>query len=314
MPISISDAIEEYLCSKQNSITHKTYRFYSDFLDKFRLWCANQKPPINMVEEVKASHFQAFVASGETNNTYSRHHRAQVVKGFLNWCSQDDDFGVRSKMVSRLEMPLIVQSEIQILNDDEIKKLFQAAERMRQPKRNVAILSTLLDTGVRASELCVDVSRPEEETGLKFENVILGRGTESFIRVMGKGRKARTISLGQQSSLALRQYFNRERGHTPCIYAFLSIWGEDEPLTVRGLQRLLDEIGGRAGVEHVHPHRFRHTFAVNQLLSGTSDLVLMRLMGHSTLESTKIYVRAMTQIQAMKASVSVVDQMKRRRK
>ena len=180
---------------------------------------------------------------------------------------------------------------------------------MRTPHRNRAIVHMLLETGVRAAELCYDATRPEEETGLRMSNLILGR-TDSFIWVMGKGRKPRTIGLGQETSLATRRYLNRERGQSQSPYVFLS--RGDEPLSVRMLQQCLHALGDLAGVPDVHPHRFRHTFAVNQLLSGVSDLVLMQLLGHTTLESTRIYTRAMTQLQARNAAGSIIDCMQHR--
>jgi len=78
------------------------------------------------------------------------------------------------------------------------------------------------------------------------------------------------------------------------------------------LEQLILDLGDLAGVPDCHPHRFRHTFAVSQLLNGTSDLVLMQVLGHTSLEATKIYTRAMTQIQARQAAPSVVDRMQHR--
>jgi site-specific recombinase XerD len=151
----------------------------------------------------------------------------------------------------------------------------------------------------------------EEETGLRMDNVIIGRGDESYICVMGKGRKSRTVGLGNDTRLALMRYMHRERGHSTCPYFFLA--QRDEPWSVRMLQQFLGKLGEISGVEHVHAHKFRHTFAVRQLLSGTSDLVLMRLLGHTTLDSTKIYIRAMTDIQARKAAPSIMDMLRKNR-
>jgi integrase/recombinase XerD len=205
-------------------------------------------------------------------------------------------------------MPKLEQSDNVIFTDPEIIRLFRACDRMQQPHRNRAIVHMLLDTGVRVAERVYDGSRPEEPTGLRMESLVLGRG-DSYITVIGKGRKSRTIGLGQETTLAVRRYLNRERGRSDCPYVFLSRAGG--PLSIRMLQQFLDELGEFARVDNVHPHRFRYTFAVNQLLAGTSDLVLMKLLGHTTLESTKIYVRGMTQLQARKAAPSVVDRIKK---
>ncbi len=309
----ISDAIEEYLGAKQNAITHSTWVWYDTFLTYFYEWASQHR--LTRLEELSASHVQQFVSDCPTTNTHTRHARAQIVKGFLNWCARDEDMGVRRRMVERIEMPKLVQSDISLLTEIEVGKLLRACEKTTQPHRNRALVLLLLDTGIRAAECCVDNDRPMEETGLRMDNLILGRGSESFIRVMGKGLKPRTIGLGQETTMAVRRYINRGRTYSCRDGTYVFLTKDGDPLSVRMLQQMLDELGESAGIERqVHPHLFRHTFAVNQLLAGTSDLVLMRLMGHSTLESTKIYVRAMNELQARKTAISVVDQMRKNRK
>jgi site-specific recombinase XerD len=305
----ITDAIEEYLAAKKNAVTHDTYAWYAILLDQFQVW-SNSHSLVHL-NEIKPTHISQYVADTPSKNTHTRHGRAQVVKSFLQWCAEDDEMGVKDRTVKRIEMPKIEQSEIILFTDSEMRALFKACNQMRNPHRNNAIVHTLLDTGVRASELCYDATRPEEETGLLSTNLFLGRD-DSYIRVMGKGRKPRSIGLGTNSSSALRRYLNRERGHSPSPYVFLS--RGDEPLSVRMLQQFLHQLGTLAHVDDCHPHRFRHTFAVSQLMHGTSDLVLMQLMGHTTLESTKIYTRAMTSLQARQASSSPVDHLNARRK
>lgn len=308
----IHDGIEEYLASKQNSITHSTWIWYDTFLGYFLDWAEQHR--LTQLDQITTAHVQQFVADCPTNNTHTRHARAQVVKGFLSWCANDEDMGVRRKVVERIELPKLVQSEVELFTEIELAKLLRACEKTTQPLRNKALLLILLDTGIRAAECCVDNDRPMEETGLRMENLILGRGTDSFIRVMGKGQKTRTVGLGYETTIAVRRYINRERVYSWQDGTYVFLTKDGDPLSVRMLQQMLDELGDMAGVVGVHPHRFRHTFAVNQLLAGTSDLVLMRLMGHTTLASTQIYVRAMTQLQARNAAISVVDKMKNKRR
>ncbi len=305
----IRDAIEEYLGAKQNSIAGTTYVWYARFLSLFVDWCEASSPRLMLLEQLTPAHVQQFVSACPTDNSHTRHARAQIVKGFLSWCALDDELGVRRKVVERIEMPRLVQSDVEIFTPADIRRLLAACASTNQPHRNRALIHVLLDTGIRAAEACYDSDRPGDDTGLRLHNVFLGRDS-SYIWVMGKGNKSRTIGLGVESTQAMRRYINRERvgNKTGSDFCFLSRDGD--PLSVRMLQQFLGELGDVTGVTNVHPHRFRHTFAVSQLLAGTSDLVLMRLMGHTTLDATKIYTRGMSQVQARQSAISVVDNMK----
>lgn len=307
--MNIGDAIDEYLGSKQNSLTHKSYTWYTQRLTAFDRFCRDKR--LTDLTQITAPHVQQFVQTVPSTNTYTRHGYVQVVKGFLNWCSQDDELGVRERTVRRIELPKVELSEVEIFTGGEILKLFRTCERMPYPHRSKALTHMLLDTGLRASEICYDGSRPQEQTGLRIEHLVLGNADDSYCWVMGKGRKSRTVGIGNETRMALKRYLHRERGRSDCEYVFLS--RRDEPLSVRMLEQFIKNLGEMSGVENCYPHRFRHTFAVNQLMNGTSDLVLMRLMGHTSLEATKVYTRAMTQLQARKSQVSVVDKIKRGR-
>lgn len=311
--MKIVAAIQEYLASKENSWTHDTYRWCSWMLEKrFLPWCTSQK--LDELSQLTAVQVQAFVSAEPALSANTKHHRAQVVKGFLRWCSVDDDFGVRGKMVQRIEMPKVEQGEVDIYSEQDIRKLLSACERTRYPLRNRAIVLLLLDTGVRASELCPDSDRPEERTGLLFEHVFLGkRDADSYILVMGKSRKSRTVKLGRETRLATMKYINHERPRD-IEHEYLFVAKGRGPLTSRGLEALIQQLGEAAGVKHAHPHRFRHTFAIQQLMAGTSALVLMQLLGHTSLEATKIYTRALSEVQARQASVSVVDEMGKKKR
>src|SRR5258708_31591099 len=127
-------------------------------------------------------------------------------------------------------MPKIDQKVIEVFTVEQLKALFLVCEREYTPvlsARDKAILSVLLDTGIRASELC----------GLTLDCVHL-TVEEGYLKVMGKGRKEREVGLGDKARAALHKYMVRLRpktsGHNE---VFLSRF--NAPLTVNGLDQAL---------------------------------------------------------------------------
>lgn len=74
------------------------------------------------------------------------------------------------------------------------------------------------------------------------------------------------------------------------------------------MQRLIERIGDRADVRNAHPHRFRHTFAINFLRNGGSVLELKALLGHEKMETVLIYARlAEVDLEAAQRRSNVAD-------
>jgi integrase/recombinase XerD len=141
--------------------------------------------------------------------------------------------------------------------------------------RDRAIIFLLIDTGVRASELC----------DLRLRDVDV---RNARITVTGKGRKQRTLPLGPTCLKAVTRYIAAERSEaTVNEPAFIGLGGI--PLTRDALLKLVKRLGDRAGVEGVHPHRFRHTFAIQYLRNGGNTRALQEALGHETLEMIRTY-------------------------
>lgn len=143
--------------------------------------------------------------------------------------------------------------------------------------RDRAIILLLLDTGIRASELC----------GLQLRHVDL---KNRAITVLGKGNKERRLPFGPSCGKILFRYIAQDRKDA-AVNEPLFVVGDDRPLDRGWLLKLLQRLGERAGVHDCHPHRFRHTFAIEYLRNGGNTRALQEALGHETLEMIRTYTR-----------------------
>lgn len=306
--MKLKDAIEDYLTTKSPELTNKTNRWYRGKLNNFCVWCQSQGA--TAVEQITPVLISKFTATMEGKSQHTKHGYVQVVKSLLNWCVENEEGNVSTRTINKIKLPRLEKSQVSMFTQEELRRLFLACDHSPFPKRNRALLSMLLDTGVRAAELVYDSSRPEERTGLLIEDVYL-TVMHPYISVMGKGRKPRELPLGQQSKATLRLYIRNYRDNLENPYVFLSRTGE--ALTVRGLESTLEELGKTAQVSEIYPHKFRHTFACLFLLNGGNINDLKTLMGHEDIRTTMIYLRAIEGMGVRDRAHSVLDQMSLKR-
>lgn len=165
--------------------------------------------------------------------------------------------------------------------------------------RDLAIILVLLDTGIRASEL-VD---------LRVCDVDM---TNRRLRVFGKRSKERSVAFGKGTGKALWRYLVTRSDKRDDDPVFVSYGEEDEPMTRQALLLLARHLGDRAGiVPSANVHRFRHTFAVNFLRNGGNIYALQEMLGHTSLDMVRHYLRiAQADVEEAHRRASPVDNWK----
>ncbi len=163
----------------------------------------------------------------------------------------------------------------------EVRKKFV----MRRPSanRDQAIILMLLDTGVRATELC---SLMVGDVDLKTGKVTIRHGVGGG----AKGGKGRSVYLGKVARKAVWRYLaGREDGDDPDAPLFIS--QADRPFNKDSLRVLINRLGSRAEVQKTYPHKFRHTFAITYLRAGGDVFTLQSQLGHGSLDMVRHYAQ-----------------------
>lgn len=162
---------------------------------------------------------------------------------------------------------------------DKIRKPFSTIEidALRFACRTLkerAMIEVLLATGMRVSEL----------TGLEISDINFG---ELSIHIRnGKGAKERTVYMTDLARQHLQAYLMSRKAIDNAV--FLNV--KSEPIHPGGVRHDLHEIAKRAGVDNVHPHRFRRTFATGLANRGMDIQEIRKLLGHTNINTTLEYV------------------------
>jgi integrase/recombinase XerD len=218
-----------------------------------------------------------------------------TLSSFSSWASTE--FGLPNPM-KEIPPPKFKKAEVTPYTQDEVERMLKACTYskevrphdrhrfvMRLPlaNRDQALILVLVDTGLRALELCrLKVGDVDTRTG----RIEVKHGREGG----AKGGKGRTVYLGKTARRALWRYLaEREDGEDPAVLLFLS--KEGRVLNPDVLRQVIQRIGERAGVMHAYTHKFRHTFAITYLRSGGDVFTLQALLGHSGLDMVRHYAQ-----------------------
>lgn len=203
---------------------------------------------------------------------------ARSLKAFSTWLYEDGY--VESNILSRMKSPKVPKVLIEPLNEEELRQILLCIpQNVPEGARNFAMVLMFMDTGIRLSEL-VYVKLSEFDFGA-------GRFT-----VFGKGGEERSVPIGVTAKRAVIRYvehFRPEPVNPGEDQLFLTVAGD--PLSRNSVSQIVRRLSKRAKVPRLHPHLFRHTFAVRYLINGGDVFTLQKILGHKSLEMTRRYVK-----------------------
>jgi integrase/recombinase XerD len=216
------------------------------------------------------------------------------IRTFYKWAEIDLELKLRPDI--KLKLPSNNPRVILPFSEGEVRALLKAAEysnvapgnrkaytmRKRTADRDLSIILTLLDTGLRIGELCrLCVGDVNLET------------SEVYIAPFGNSNrktKSRVVYLGRASKRAIWRYL-AGRGEADKEEPLFVTERGDRRITTNSVRLLLADLGDKAGIKDCHPHRFRHTFCIEFLRNDGDVFNLQALTGHSTLDMLKTYLK-----------------------
>lgn len=202
-----------------------------------------------------------------------------VLKGFHKFCVREDY--APGNPTSTVQLPSPPSRLPDALTIEQVNSLLDRAIGDDPISlRNKAILEVLYGCGLRVSECA----------GLDLLDCAFSEG---YLRVVGKGDKERITPISGYALAALTTYLDEGRPELVKPYAkptpavFLNARGGR--LTRQSIHKIVAKAGGAIGVDDLHPHTLRHSFATHMLAGGADLRVIQEILGHSDISTTQIY-------------------------
>ena len=268
--VDMNAAVATFLryCQRRN-LSAQTVSFYRTALEL--LGRLTDLPPRDITTEIIGELIEARQAEGTADNTINTNLRAW--RAFFNFLHGEGFIG----QAPRITILKTEQNDIETFSKAQMKRLLDQPDRSTfTGYRDYVIMLTLLDTGMRLSELA----------GLTTSDADF---KARLILVNGKGRKKRYVPMQDTLARHLAEYL-AIRG--PLHHDILFVNIDNEPYRPRTIQQALGHYGAAAGITNVRvsPHTFRHTFARYYIVNGGDVFSLQKILGHTTLDMVRKYV------------------------
>ncbi len=294
VPAPAGPSLRTFITSWQLSLeaAGKSPRTVRSYTDSARALCAfldAQGMPSD-VEGVGADHLRAFLLAEERRTSaVSAAVHFRNLRVFFGWLVREEERPAPSPM-DRVDKPKVTKKAKAFFEDDELARLLRACQGSTfEDRRDTAMIRIFMDTGMRVSGLANLRYDSEDDA---HNDVFL---TQRRLRIRLKGGDETWVPIGKKSAAALDRYIRVRARHphasSPWLWLGQQGRGVDH-MTDSGIRAMVKRRGLQAGIQNVHPHRFRRSFADHWLAAGGSTDDLMHITGWKTYDMVREYTEA----------------------
>ena len=312
--MQISKVFEIFMVEKEASCSAKTLIYYRENLEKFFDYVSvtldKQFVFIDCSELTRdlLIGYLAFLRQRYNYNLTDRRIKNtsvntyyRAVKVFVNFCMEEEY--IKTDILRKIKLPRSDEDAIIPLYNEEVLRidnLFNA--KTESGLRNLCIIHLMLDAGLRSGEV----------VKLRVCDVDFDK---NIIKVFGKGGKYRVVLLCPKLKRLLIRYKLLYRSfvqdlESNCDYLsnplFVQI-GSSEFINANVIKQLFHRIKRSSGIDRVHPHLLRHTFATSYIMGGGNLEFLRMMLGHFDYSITRKYLHLGNQYMMMSADIYKLD-------
>jgi site-specific recombinase XerD len=255
--------------------TRSAYKKASDQLDAF---LRAQGMPL-AVEHVTREHIESFLIDLRRRGLAdaTRNQRYRSLKQLWKFLEAEGE--VRVNPLRNIKPPAIADNPPATVQPAEVQALLRTCDGTSfADRRDTTVISMFYDTGIRRAEMA----------GILLDDI---DRTARTVRVIGKGDRERVTRYSADMGRTLDRYMRKREEHA--YKDERSLWlGERGPLSVFGIEQIVQRRAREASLPHIHCHTFRHGFAHAYLGSGGNEGDLMQLAGWRSRQMVDRYARS----------------------
>ena len=287
----LSDFLTGYLAGQRNlSInTIKSYRDTFVLLLEFirdNHGLSPEKASIKQIDKTMIEEFLQWLEASRNNSISTRNQRLAAIHAFFRYLqSQKPEYLFHSQRILSIPLKKAPKPMVSFLSLEGMKKMLSRPDVSKcSGRRDLALLSTLYDTGARVQELA----------DLTVRNIRLER--PAIVIITGKGRKTRHTPIMERTAQLLRSYMiehnltGPEKLEHPLFFNRQGL-----KLTRQGITYILKKYAIIDETENITPHVIRHTKAMHMTQADINPVFIRDFLGHSDLKSTAVYSKTDTE-------------------
>jgi site-specific recombinase XerC len=248
----------------------RTVQSYTEAAEQLADFMVRHGMP-SAVDSIRREHVESFIEDLDRRfKPATVSVRFRSLQQLFKWLLEEGE--LERDPMERMRSPKVPEDPPAVLSDAELRALLKACEGSGfAERRDTAILRTFIDTGARLSEIA----------NLRMADVDLDDMT---LTVLGKGERVRVLPIGAKTVKAIDRYLRVRHSDDAALWI-----GGKGSMTPSGITQLLRRRAAKAGIGHINPHQFRHTFAHRWLAAEGQEGDLQEIAGWRSREMLRRY-------------------------